>query len=467
MKRIFTVFASLLLTAIVFAQTPQKMSYQAVIRNSANNLVTNKAVGMRVSILQGSVTGTEVYKEIYNPNPQTNDNGLLNIEIGTGIPLTGTFTAINWANGLYFIKTETDPTGGTDYTITGTSQLLSVPYALMAKNIENSAVTSEKLENNAITANKIAAMGATSGQVLTFSGTAWAPQTLPVTSNYWLSSGSNIYFNTGKVGIGTASPAAHLNILGNSTTTMPQLLLNEKDGDYSRLMFKTSSFATKDWTIAAKTEATDASSLFNIYYFNGISGKNILTVAGSGYVGINHSPDANRRLYVDGEASGAAYFANNSIGVNTLKAINQASSAAGYFENNGSGYTLCAKNLGAGPAIYCDGTLNITGGNSSEINRDQTGNANMVPICYGTVSDTGSKSVGSTPNFLVSRVGEGTYEITIDGENFAITTHTCVCSLHFVGFVYATALNNKIRVYTRSSGADLSDREFSFVVYKL
>jgi hypothetical protein len=137
MRMIFMIIAAGLLTASVWAQSPQKMSYQAVIRNAGNNLVTNKPVGMRISILQGSVSGTEVYKEIYNPNPQTNANGLVTLEIGIGIPLTGTFAAIDWSSGTYFIKTETDPTGGTNYTITGTSQLLSVPYALYAKTADN------------------------------------------------------------------------------------------------------------------------------------------------------------------------------------------------------------------------------------------------------------------------------------------------------------------------------------------
>jgi hypothetical protein len=117
----------------VWAQSPQKMSYQAVIRDAGNNLVSSHSIGMRIGILQGSETGTVVYQEIYNPNPQTNANGLVTVEIGSGIPTTATFANINWANGPYFIKTETDPTGGTNYTITGVSQLLSVPYALYAE----------------------------------------------------------------------------------------------------------------------------------------------------------------------------------------------------------------------------------------------------------------------------------------------------------------------------------------------
>ena len=141
MKKLFTLLMVTLLTLNGFSQAPQKMSYQAVIRNSSNVLVTSSPVGMRVSILQGSPTGTEVYKEIYNPNPQTNTNGLVTLEIGGGIPLTGTFAAIDWSAGPYYIKTETDPTGGTSYSIIGTSQLLSVPYALYAKNVASYSET--------------------------------------------------------------------------------------------------------------------------------------------------------------------------------------------------------------------------------------------------------------------------------------------------------------------------------------
>jgi hypothetical protein len=103
------------------AQAPQKMSYQAVIRNSSHALVMNQQVGIRVSILKGSSTGAEVYREIFNPNPTTNSNGLVSLEIGAGIPLSGTFAGIDWANGPYFIKTETDPSGGTNYSIVGVS----------------------------------------------------------------------------------------------------------------------------------------------------------------------------------------------------------------------------------------------------------------------------------------------------------------------------------------------------------
>ena len=135
MKKLFTILLAVLLTATVWAQSPNKMSYQAVIRNASNNLVTSTAVAMQISILQGSTGGTAVYVETQTPT--TSANGLVNIELGGGTVVSGDFSTINWANGPYFIKTETDPdgaTGGIAYTITGTSQLLSVPYALYAAN---------------------------------------------------------------------------------------------------------------------------------------------------------------------------------------------------------------------------------------------------------------------------------------------------------------------------------------------
>lgn len=130
MKKIYSLIAWLLFTASLFAQAPQKMSYQAVIRNSSNALITSMPVGMKISILQGSLTGTAVYVETQTPS--TNANGLVSLEIGTETVVTGKFSGINWAAGPYFIKTETDPTGGTAYTIAGTNELMSLPYVLFS-----------------------------------------------------------------------------------------------------------------------------------------------------------------------------------------------------------------------------------------------------------------------------------------------------------------------------------------------
>jgi hypothetical protein len=135
MKKLYPIILVLFVTLNLQAQSPQKMSYQAVVRNSSNALVISGPVGMRISILQGTANGTAVYVETHALT--TNANGLVSLEIGGGTPFTGTLSTINWSSGPYFIKTETDPQGGSSYTISGTTQFLSVPYALHAKTAES------------------------------------------------------------------------------------------------------------------------------------------------------------------------------------------------------------------------------------------------------------------------------------------------------------------------------------------
>lgn len=129
MKRILLLFVALLFFSGIDAQTPEKMSYQAVIHDATNCLVVDAEVGMQISILQGTATGSAAYVETHTPT--TNINGLVSLEIGMGTPVMNTFSDIDWSAGPYFRKTETNPSGTTaPYTITGVSQLLSVPYAL-------------------------------------------------------------------------------------------------------------------------------------------------------------------------------------------------------------------------------------------------------------------------------------------------------------------------------------------------
>ncbi|SDQ40617.1 hypothetical protein SAMN05421664_1483 [Chryseobacterium soldanellicola] len=131
MKKILLSAGILLGMFSAFAQVPEKMSYQAIVRNISGQVLANQNVAIRASILQGSPAGAAVYSE--RITGITNVNGLVSLEIGSGTVLTGTFNTINWSTGNYYLKTETDPTGGTNYTIAGTSQLLSVPYAMYAK----------------------------------------------------------------------------------------------------------------------------------------------------------------------------------------------------------------------------------------------------------------------------------------------------------------------------------------------
>ncbi len=132
MKKILFIIIIIFFTGnTIFAQT-QGIKYQAVVRNASGAVLQNQTIGMRISILEGSVTGTSVYTETWNT--QTNDFGLVNLTIGVGEgSTTDDFSAIDWGSNNYWMKIEMDEAGGSNYTEMGTSQLLSVPYALYSE----------------------------------------------------------------------------------------------------------------------------------------------------------------------------------------------------------------------------------------------------------------------------------------------------------------------------------------------
>jgi len=134
MKLTLTLLLFVTVTLSVFSQSPEKMSYQAIIRAQDNSLVSNSNISLQIVVHQGTISGTIVYQEIHSVS--TNNNGLASLEIGTGRIVVGSFSAIAWDKGPYFIETRVDVNGGTNYNIIGVTQLLSVPYALHAKTAE-------------------------------------------------------------------------------------------------------------------------------------------------------------------------------------------------------------------------------------------------------------------------------------------------------------------------------------------
>jgi len=152
----------------LFAQAPNAFNYQGVARDLTGNPILNRNIGIRVSILQGTITGTEAYKELHLIS--TSNTGLFNILIGNGTPVSGSIGSISWGEGPFFLKIEMDENGGSNYKLIGSNQLLSVPYALHAKTADNFT----------------------------------APQ--------WTTFGNNIYYNKGNVGIGIANPSSKLQV---------------------------------------------------------------------------------------------------------------------------------------------------------------------------------------------------------------------------------------------------------------
>jgi len=131
MKKLLTLY--FMLSAVVSnlsGQAPQLFSYQGTIRNASGGLVVNQQVALRISILRDSVTGNVEYSETHTAT--TTDKGVVGIQIGGGLPTKGEFSMIDWGASSHYLKTETDPAGGSSYTIVGVTRLMSVPYAKYA-----------------------------------------------------------------------------------------------------------------------------------------------------------------------------------------------------------------------------------------------------------------------------------------------------------------------------------------------
>jgi hypothetical protein len=268
------------------AQSPSRFNYQGIARSGTGQPLITQSLSLRISILDGSATGTTVYQERHTAT--TNAYGLYNVSIGGGTVISGTIGSVNWASGDKYIKVELDPAGGTAYTDLGTSQLLSVPYAMYAASgtpgpagpagaagatgpagpagptgatgpagsytagtgIGISGSTISALNTNALwNANKLQGLDVsttapTSGQALAWNGTAWAPATLSGsggssftgTSGYLSkftgtnTGGNSILFeNAGKIGIGTTAPAARIDI-NNTTDSMGLRIVSSYTG---------------------------------------------------------------------------------------------------------------------------------------------------------------------------------------------------------------------------------------------
>lgn len=133
MKQLITFLAAVVITVGVYAQTPNKISYQAVVRDTSNNLITNQQVGVKIEVKEGS---TVEYSETHTVT--TNANGLFTLNIGDGSNLSGTWSNIDWdGNSPISVDVGIDPSGGSTYTLTTTNDMNTVPYAFHAETVSN------------------------------------------------------------------------------------------------------------------------------------------------------------------------------------------------------------------------------------------------------------------------------------------------------------------------------------------
>ncbi len=263
MKRITLSLVMITFALTALAQTPQAFKYQAVVRNFMGEIISNEAVGIRISIHDVTVGGTIVYQETFSET--TNQFGLVNLEIGNGTATIGTFPGIDWSSNSKFLEIEIDPTGGNTYVSVGTSELLSVPYSLYS---ESTGDTTRWKKNN-----------------------------------------DDLYFNKGNVGIGTDNPGswAKLHIKGNQLVDDGNSVISHTDATESFLnIYNTVS----DWELVAASD----NNRFDIRKWGGVPA---LSVLDNNFIGIGTTaPQAglhvagdnfpNSFVYIEAETGGDA-----------------------------------------------------------------------------------------------------------------------------------------------------------------
>lgn len=428
-KQLLVIF-TVVMAHSAFAQAPQKMSYQAVIRDNTNQLIANTAIGMQVSILQGSASGTAVYVETHTPT--TNQNGLTTVELGSGTQVSGDFTTIDWSTGDYFIKIETDPTGGIAYTITGTSQLLSVPYAFYAESTNETDPTV-----GSVAANKVPTWNGTTlvdGSIQD-DATNIGVGTAPVVGNKLTVNGRTATTNLQLTNGASANYVLQSDASGNATWVNPTTLpVTETDPQVSATTFQ----AVPRWNGTALVDGAIRDDATNV----GIGALpvpgNRLTVAGkTTTTDIQIVNGATANYVLKSDASGNGTWVNpstlaitetdpqvSSITTNRIPKWNGTTLADGLITDNGT-------NVGVGIPVPADklhvvGNTRVDGGRidfrntgnsirigeNAGLNDDLNDNSNVF---IGT--DAGHASIDGSDNVAI---GQGALESTLSSNNVAV-----------------------------------------------
>jgi hypothetical protein len=401
------------------AQAPQKMSYQSVIRDVSGNLVVSSPVGLQFSILQGSATGTVVHTETQGVT--TNSNGLISTAIGTG--------TIDWANGPYFIKTEIDPTGGTSYTITGTTKLLSVPYALYAEKAGPNTCSLPSECGPGFTCSGgycvplPGATGATGPAGVIASGTAIGNTTY-WDGTQWVLNNNFIYNNGNSVGINNSTPDAS-SILDVKSTTKgflpPRMTTVQRNAIVSPaqglVIFNISSKCFEVWSgaswismcegacVPAPTQANagvDINSALLNYTLQGNTptiGTGLWTIqSGVGGVIANSSNPNSLFTGVFGTTYTLQWTISNSCGTTSDQVVLSFGCASGYSDCNGSSFDGCEININtsASNCGACGNVCVFPNATSGCI----SGNCTVVSCSTGYANCNGSNSDGCEINLL-------------------------------------------------------------------
>lgn len=379
MKKVFFSILSCFIVLYTTAQTPQAIKYQAVARDNSGNIIANQNIGFRISILQNSPTGSFVYTETHTVS--SNAFGLVNLDLGTGNIVNGTFSTINWGASNFFVKIEMDVNGANNYIFMGTSQLLSVPYALFAEKTNESQTLN--LNGN------ILSISNGNSVTLNNSGTTY-------------SAGNGININ-GNI-ISNSAPDQTVTLTGSGNTTV--------SGSYPNFSINSTS---------------SGNSLDQAYDFGGAGqGRSITTDAGS--VQINNSGSNSTALEINSSVAnssavvaniggtGVGFRAESSNPSNTFAAIqantnsssNQNSAILG--NNSGAGYAVSGQipaNASGTAAVYGSNLRSNGGSGVSGIGFNGVVGQAQNAQGFGIYGINTNSATGTAPSLGIGSYGYG------------------------------------------------------------
>ena len=368
--RLKILFIFLTFPVLIFSQSPEKFSYQSVIKNSRGYLLKNQEVGLRISILFNSANGASVYSEEHTA--LSNDNGLITLTIGEGTT-SDVFSSIDWGNGEYYLKVEVDPEGGINYVMNQTSQLLSVPYALYAGNATvNLSVIGQSyltVSGSQITANKIDASTDVEGL-----------STVAVSGDYTDLTNLPILFDGDYANL-TNKPTLFDGDYA-SLTNLPTLF----DGDYANLTNKPTLFDGDYANLTNKPELEDGK------LYIGDSDNKSAQIAVTGDVTISNTGVT----AIGAQKVTNSMIADDAVGLDELANITQGSLLTGDSSNN----PLLLDAKGTGKIIVGNGTALASVSIGGVINLASNGDVSIVDdaISYDKIQNiaTANRVLGST-----------------------------------------------------------------------
>ncbi len=411
-----------------FAQSPQAFNYQAVVRNSNGQIIANQQVSLRLSVTDAANGGNILYRESHTAT--TNQFGLVNVAVGNGNQLNGTFASISWGSGSRYLQVEVDPAGGSTYTNLGTAQLLSVPYALYAETSGNGGGTQGATGATGATGAKgdTGAKGATGAQGNT--GAAGQNGTTGITGATGTNGLNGLTGATGAQGVtGATGTTGTAGAAGDRYSTTSTTSLTISAGAKTLTVGTGLSYAVGQTVIVANSATNIMTGTVTAYNgATGVMSVNVTSINGSGTfavwtVALNGAPGPAGATGAQGQAgttgaTGAtgtqgikgatgATGANGTNGLNGATGATGATGAQGTFSPTASinGVTLRNNGTNWEPSLLLFNTgsrigINTTAPEAKLYVADSSvvfGNINILPPdgVAGTVSPSYSPTQGS------------------------------------------------------------------------